>query len=207
MVKIDLSDFNRLAGEYRQRAAALQSRPMGDQQTEVQHAIREMFRGALMENEGITQRAQNELWESENIGYYGAKAQDRNLEQVNPQEFIDPGTMPSQHTRGSGSLYGSSSVRIVPTGQGAVIDLVTSATMEPYPNINIKTGEVTRHPIGIKPIMYYIRHGWVDPLNQNHHMEKRPQFSQRVARTGMETGVVTRFLSRILKSIGFRERT
>lgn len=206
MVKVDLSDFNRLAGEYRQRAAALQSRPMGDQQTEVQHAIREMFRGALMENEGITQRAQNELWETENIGYYGAKFEERNPEQVNPQEFIDPGTSPSQHTRGQGSLYGSSSVRIVPTGQGAVIDLVTSATMQPYPNINLQTGEVT-YSLPARPIMYYIRHGWVDTLNRKHTMGARPQFSQRVARTGMETGVVTRFLSRILKSIGFRERT
>ena len=200
MVTVDFSDFNRLAQEYRQRAANLQVRPLGDNHGMIQTAVRQILADALRDNEGLTQSAQNRLFDAEGIGYYGAKFNERDPSKVNPQEFIDAGTSPRLGHRGPGRLYANSSVTINPTGDGAIVDLVTSAQMQPYPNA--RTGRMLPQ----MPIMYYIRRGWVDPDNPKHTMGARPEFGQRVAALAAQGKVIGRHLTSILRSAGFRQR-
>ena len=200
MLKVDTSDFTRLANEYRQRAAALQSRPLGHDTSAVGFAIKDVFKDVLMDNEGVTLREQQRYYSETASGYYGSGSQGHDPAKVNPQEFIDPGGHPIW---GTGRFYGSSDVLVTPAGNGANVDLVTQAEMQPYPHIDKKGNRIFNLPQ--RPIMYYFRRGWVDPDNSKHFMKPRP-VGKRVAAAGAARNVVGRFIGQILEAAGFRRR-
>ena len=204
MLKVDTSDFTRLANEYRQRAAALQSRPLGHDTSAVGFAIKDVFKDVLMDNEGKTLSQQQDHYSATGTGWYGTDSGGQDMAKVNPQEWIDPG---NRGILGPGRFYGSSDVLVSPSGNGANVDLVTQAQMQPYPNVENVPGQQPKvtYNLPLMPIMHYFRRGWVDPANPKHHMKPRP-IGKRVAAAGAARNVVGRFIGQILEAAGFKRR-
>lgn len=216
MVTIDLSDFTRFAAEYRQRAAAIQSDPWGAGRREIHSAIRDQFRDALMEHEGVHMKMQHGRWIDQFTGYYGGGHVGHDLKKINPQEWIGRSggvtmgmirakyashgvkiTAGDDGIHGSGRFFESSAVQENVSGQGVTFDLTTQARMQPYPDL--RKGYFAPE----KPIMYYFRHGWKNPSNPNHQMKPRPFGSWLASRS---VGIISRFGNALLRAAGFRER-
>lgn len=208
-MNVDLSDFNRIAGEYRQRAENLRSRPLGDQSGQIAGAVKEAFLGVLMDNEHVSLPEQQRYYRESNSGYYGSGSRGNDPAKINPQEFIAPGAKP---ILGSGRFYGNSGVNIYGNGVGADIDLYSTAIMQPYPynpKFDVKrkgrdTGGM-RLSLPPKPVAEYMREGWIDPMNSNHFMKPRP-FGKRLAESTAANSTVGRFIGKIIASVGFRHR-
>lgn len=200
MVQIDTSDFKRLADVYKGRIASMRARPLGDDTSAIGFAVKDLFKDVLMDNDGVTLSEQKRFYRESNQGYYGSGWQGHALDKINPQEFIDPGARP---VWGKGRFYQDSDVSFQPNGSGATVDLFTMAEMQPYPHKD-KGGNLNFN-LPQRPIMYYFKHGWVDPEHTSHHMKPRP-FGKRVAAAGAERGVIGKFIGAILRSAGFRQR-
>lgn len=210
MVTVDLSDFERLGREYRQRAENLRAQPLGDQGGAISGAIRAAFLGSLMEHEGVTLTKQQEYYRKTNSGYYGSGWQGHDVAKINPQEFIDRG---NGGILGSGRFYADSAVSVSPNETGAELDLYSTAMMQPYPyNPQFdptRRGDMTQqaliYTLPAKPVAEYMRTGWVDPAYPKHHMKPRP-FGKRLAIATAAMGTVSRFVGKIMLSVGFKQR-
>lgn len=210
MVTVDLSDLQRLGREYRQRAETLRTRPLGDQGGAISGAVRAAFLEALMDNEGVKLSEQQAYYRDTNSGYYGSGWQGHNLSKINPQEIIDPG---ARGILGSGRFYANSGVEVASYENGAIIDLYSTAVMQPYPynpQYDPKRGgsspqQTLAYSLPAKPVAEYMRTGWVDPLYPKHHMKPRP-FGRMLAAKSAATNLVSRFVGKIMLSVGFKQR-
>ena len=204
MLKIDTADFTRLANEYKQRAAGLRSRPLGDDHSAIGFAVKDLFKDVLLDNEGVSLTRQKHYYSQTGTGYYGSGSVGNDPDKINPQEWLDPG---HKGILGTGRFYGSSDTSVTTTGDGGIVDLYTLAEMQPYPNKKRLPGggykETFFEPQ--RPIMYYFRHGWKNPDNPKHHMKKR-LIGKRVAEVGAARNVIGRFIGKILQSAGFKRR-
>jgi len=217
MVKIDLSDFNRLAGEYRQRADRMRDDPFGRYRQDIGDAMRGALLTALTTGENKPQHLLNSAYQgNRGQGHYGSSAKG-DQSRVNPQELLDPSgvaavkakyKMPGPHK----AFYGSSAMRFTAGPNGPIFDLTTQATMTPYPydpRYDPTLPKEQRHgPIQqllpTKPIMAYLREGWVDPRQPNHRMNKRDIGKHVIEAFKPYLARIARWL---LLSAGFRERT
>lgn len=211
-IKLDLSDLNRLAEEYRQRADRMASNPFGSYRNNIEDALRDSLHSALATGDNKPQSLLTNDYEASNRGHYGSFPQG-DQSRVNPQEWLDPAgvatikskyKMPGPHK----SMYGSSRTVFTLGAGGAIFDLTTEATMTPYPYDPMKDPNVRRpgpleQLLPTKPIMAYLRDGWVDPKQTKHRMNPRP-FGKHVVNAFKP---YIRLLSAwLLLAAGFRRR-
>jgi len=214
-VKLDLSDLERLADLYDDRAAAIQREPFGGNRSVIREALREALKIALQAGTN-PQSELTRYYEDTGHGKYGSQSnEDTSI--VNPQEWLDPAGVASIKARNlqtgpHTSLYGSSYVNTGISGLGMQMYLNTRATMTPYAYDPTKDkradaddlarGMIVNQPT--RPIMYYLDHGWTDPKNPAHRMKKREGFRQHVIDAFVP---FIRNLPRMLMlGAGFRER-
>ena len=210
MLRVDTSDWNRLAREYEERIKSVENRPFGQYAMEINGAIKHAFLETLQAGEMRPLEMQQKQWLDTNTGPYHADGTTE--KRVNPQEFISSTQSSMQAViakyarygtrihapggiHGTGRFYESSYVNNTIGGSGAEFSLETRAQMQPYPNL--KRG----YNQPMKPIMYYFRRGWVDPDNENHSMKPRP-FGQWLAQRAI--GLLGTFQTKLLRAAGFK---
>lgn len=210
MIRVDTSDWNRLAGEYGRRLANIENSPFGQYAMEVSGAIKHAFFETLQAGEMNPLEMHQRQWLDTNTGPYHDDGTEE--PRINPQELISrsQSTMAAvikkyaaYGTRihapggihGTGRFYESSYVNPYREGNGMAFSLETRAEMQPYPNLYSGYNQPK------KPIMYYFRHGWVDPDNVKHSMKKRP-FGQWLAQRAV--GLLGSFQTKLLRAAGFR---
>lgn len=195
--------------KYQVRIRNLTTNPFDEVGPDLNVAIKELFKSVLVDSENLTLTGhQKPHYRSTKRGFYGTDSGGHDMAKVNPQEFIDSAS--GSAIEGTGRFFRDSDIEISPSSGGFSIDLFSLAEMQPYPNIKRGKKDMfgqsmpeVNYFLPQRPIMYYFRHGWVDPGNPKHHMKKRP-FGERVANAGVERHVIGRFLTRILRSIGFK---
>ena len=198
---IDTSGFTRLAEKYRVRANNISTTPFGGHKDAIKLEIKMALYEAMMAGENITLSDQIDHYKRTGKGYFGADSAGRDRSSISPQEFIDPSRTsdfgrPKDHVMGEGRMHGSSYV-LDDTSRGNItFSLETAAKMRPYAPTSQSPNREAR------PLPMYIREGWssIDPKHRA-SMIPRPQFFERVARTGRY--ILGTHLPHLLEAAGF----
>ncbi len=225
MININIDDLKQLQNEYRARATRIEINPFGRYTQVVEQGIMKHFKDTLNINEHVSYDDQKRYYKATNKGYYGSGYVGNDLKKINPQEFWGQ----NQDRVGKGDFFGDSSVERYVTGGRFRLDLVTDAEMQPYPRAKMRVQAFSRYLgdninsmanfMGLSvetvkselqpyllprmPIMYYFRHGWVNPENSLHHMKKRP-FGKWLAIRAQAIHLLGTYLPYLLKAAGFK---
>lgn len=195
---IDLTNVAEFVNETKRRYTAIKTKTVSNVQEEIKNVINPLFVKVLTEGENLTLTEQKEIYQATKKGPYGQLSGEHEMSRINMQERIDPG----QSVLGQGRMY-ENREHIFTTNDGSVEwDLITHATMTPYPT-NAKNKTVADLPN--KPLMYYMRHGWRDPNNFNHHMKPRP-FGNLLAVSAKLDKIFAKVNHPLIKSWGFKEK-
>ncbi len=202
MINVDFSDLERVISLYNDRLSSMRTNPFGDNRGRMKAVFRKFFREtALATSENINMHHLENYWRLTGKGKYGGRAPQPGIpEKVNLQEFISsPGALTK--VRGTGHLVRDSAVIDMVGESGIVFNLVTMAEMQPYPE-----DEFGNYKLPKRPIMLYMRQGWVEPDSDNpKRMVPRP-FADKIASLFAGSGASSRFPDFLLSGANFRKK-
>lgn len=187
-ITIDSSGWNTYFNRLRRRIRGCRDNLFNDAQASVLLDVSKLLDTAAGKSERITLTKQIEHFEENRAGVYGRDfgVVATSAKKVNPQEQIDP-----NKPLGTGRMIKNKFVVYRKVSDGLFqIDLGTTAMMQPY-----------AMELPMKPLAYYLREGW---KGKGKHMVKRP-FGNWMAETAKEEWLISKYHTKILRGVGFKE--